>query len=57
MSKEDTERKYTLTMSGLTRSEAIEIAENGNTLMWGEEDGNIVAYPRSGDHPAIISEF
>lgn len=46
---------YTLTMSGLSREEAREIAENGSTFMWALDGEDMVAYPCSDNHPAIIS--
>lgn len=54
MSK-NTDKTYTLTMTGLSFNEAKEIAENGSSLMWGQEDGKTVAYPSSNEHPAIIT--
>lgn len=47
---------YTLKMSGLTLEEAKELAENGSTFMWAKEGDDIVAYPSSHEHPAVISK-
>lgn len=47
---------YTLKISGLTLEEAKELAENGSAFMWAKEGGDIVAYPSSHEHPAVISK-
>lgn len=47
---------YTLKMSGLLLEEAKDLAENGSTLMWAQEGDDIVAYPSSHEHPAVISQ-
>ena len=46
---------YTLKITGLSFSQAKEIAEHDGELMWSNEDGKTIAYPSADEHPITIS--